>query len=299
MATGASAIRFRLDLARRCARLRYARARPMKLRHRCRRAWARSCFNALQVQLAAVSGARSRGRHRAGAARAEARYRRALVVALDLAPGMLREMRQHQRLFRRFERVCADAMRLPLADCQRRCRVQQSDVAVVRSAGPGVGRDPPRAQTRRLLCVQHFRSRHAARNSRSAWAAARTITTMSTTSWTCTRWVTALVRAGLTEPVLDVDRLCLTYPDTLALMRDLKAIGAHNVTAGRPRGLTGRGAHAAHADRLRSVSRRRATAGDVRSHLRGRVGRGGARRDPGLRGEVAHRARSDQAARSR
>jgi malonyl-CoA O-methyltransferase len=50
----------------------------------------------------------------------------------------------------------------------------------------------------------------------------------------------ALVRAGLMEPVLDVDRMQLTYPDALALMRDLKAIGAHNVTAGRPRALVGR-----------------------------------------------------------
>lgn len=50
----------------------------------------------------------------------------------------------------------------------------------------------------------------------------------------------ALVRAGLSEPVLDVDRVQLTYPDALSLMRDLKAIGAHNVTAGRPRGLLGR-----------------------------------------------------------
>ena len=44
------------------------------------------------------------------------RYRRALVIALDLAPGMLREARRHQQLWRRFERVCADALRLPLAD---------------------------------------------------------------------------------------------------------------------------------------------------------------------------------------
>jgi malonyl-CoA O-methyltransferase len=50
----------------------------------------------------------------------------------------------------------------------------------------------------------------------------------------------ALVRAGFAEPVLDVERLQLTYPDTLALMRDLKAIGAQNATRGRPRGLTGR-----------------------------------------------------------
>lgn len=50
----------------------------------------------------------------------------------------------------------------------------------------------------------------------------------------------ALVRARLADPVMDCEHITLTYPDVVALMRDLKAIGAHNVTAGRPRGLTGR-----------------------------------------------------------
>ena len=50
------------------------------------------------------------------------RYRRALVTALDLSPGMLREARRHQLPWRRFERVCADAMRLPLADALLMCR---------------------------------------------------------------------------------------------------------------------------------------------------------------------------------
>jgi malonyl-CoA O-methyltransferase len=52
----------------------------------------------------------------------------------------------------------------------------------------------------------------------------------------------ALVRSGLAEPVLDVERYTLTYATARDLMRDLKAIGAHNATAGRPRGLTGRAA---------------------------------------------------------
>ena len=34
--------------------------------------------------------------------------------------------------------------------------------------------------------------------------------------------------------------ITLTYADATSLMRDLKAIGAHNATMGRPRGLTGR-----------------------------------------------------------
>ena len=50
-----------------------------------------------------------------------------------------------------------------------------------------------------------------------------------------------LIRAGLSEPVLDVSRFTLTYPDVHGLMRDLKAIGSQNATSDRPRGLTGRG----------------------------------------------------------
>jgi malonyl-CoA O-methyltransferase len=49
-----------------------------------------------------------------------------------------------------------------------------------------------------------------------------------------------LLRAGLAEPVMDVERFTLTYADVFGLMRDLKAIGAHNAAASRPRGLTGR-----------------------------------------------------------
>jgi malonyl-CoA O-methyltransferase len=50
----------------------------------------------------------------------------------------------------------------------------------------------------------------------------------------------AVMQAGLCEPVLDLERTQLTYPDVLSLMRDLKAIGAHNVAAARTRGLTPR-----------------------------------------------------------
>jgi malonyl-CoA O-methyltransferase len=46
--------------------------------------------------------------------------------------------------------------------------------------------------------------------------------------------------AGLAEPVLDVDRLEVTYADVAGLARDLRAAGAVNVALGRRRGLTGR-----------------------------------------------------------
>jgi malonyl-CoA O-methyltransferase len=166
------------------------------------------------------------------------RYRRALVVALDMAPGMLREAQRRQHLFRRFERVCADAMRLPFAD---------SSVDVVFSSLMLQWCDPLDvvfAEVRRVLKPEGFFAfstfgPDTLKELRSAWAAVDGYSHVN-------QFVDmhdigeALVRAGLMEPVLDVDRIQLTYSDTLMLMRDLKTIGAHNVTAGRSRGLTGR-----------------------------------------------------------
>ncbi len=51
----------------------------------------------------------------------------------------------------------------------------------------------------------------------------------------------ALTRAGFSAPVLDVMHYTLTYDSVESVMRDLKAIGAHNATAGRAKGLTGKG----------------------------------------------------------
>ena len=48
------------------------------------------------------------------------------------------------------------------------------------------------------------------------------------------------VRAGLTERVMDVDTLRVTYRDTASLVADLRACGAANVAAGRRTTLTGR-----------------------------------------------------------
>jgi malonyl-CoA O-methyltransferase len=50
-----------------------------------------------------------------------------------------------------------------------------------------------------------------------------------------------LVGAGFADPVMDMEQLTLTYADAVALMRELKQIGATNATRGRPHGLMGRG----------------------------------------------------------
>jgi malonyl-CoA O-methyltransferase len=166
------------------------------------------------------------------------RYPRALVVALDLAAGMLREARRNQPLWRRFARVCGDALRLPLQD---------GSVDLVFSSLMLQWCEPLEAafaEVRRVLRPEGFFAfstfgPDTLKELRSAWTQADGYNHVN--GFVDMHDVgDALVRAGLTEPVLDVERLVLDYADALALMRDLKAIGAHNATAGRPRALTGR-----------------------------------------------------------
>ena len=166
------------------------------------------------------------------------RYPRALVIALDIAPGMLREAQRRQRLWRRFARVCADALRLPLAG---------ESVDLVFSSLVLQWCEPLEAalaEVRRVLKPAGFFAfstlgPDTLKELRAAWAQVDGHTHVN-------RFLDVhdvgerCGRSGLTEPVLDVDRIELAYPDTLTLMRDLKSIGAHNATAGRPRTLLGR-----------------------------------------------------------
>jgi malonyl-CoA O-methyltransferase len=167
------------------------------------------------------------------------RYRGARVIALDVSMAMLREARRQQRWLRRFQRVCADAVRLPFATASvdllysnlmlQWCDDLDAVLAEIRRVLRPHG----------LLTFSTF-GPDTLIELRKAWRAADGHVHVN-------RFLDmhdigdALVRAGLAEPVLDVERYTLTYDDTTSLMRDLKAIGAHNVTAGRPAGLTGRG----------------------------------------------------------
>lgn len=49
-----------------------------------------------------------------------------------------------------------------------------------------------------------------------------------------------LVHAGYADPVMDMEPFTLTFERVRDLMRDLKSIGAHNATAGRPASLSGK-----------------------------------------------------------
>jgi malonyl-CoA O-methyltransferase len=78
-----------------------------------------------------------------------------------------------------------------------------------------------------------------------------------------------LVHGGFADPVMDMETLTLTYDDVKSLMRDLKAIGAHNATQGRPGALSAKStllAVASHYDTLRREGKLPATFEVVYGH---------------------------------
>ncbi len=185
------------------------------------------------------------------------RFPRALVVAADLAPGMLVQAghllgwreRGPARWFggslgawigARFERLGADACALPLRAGSidlvfSNLMLQWCDdpaepfAELVRVMAPGAA-----------LAFSTF-GPSTLRELRAAWAAVDSSPHVH-------RFLDmhdvgdALLRAGFEQPVLDVDTHELAYASVRDLMSDLKTLGASNAARGRARGLTGRGA---------------------------------------------------------
>jgi len=166
------------------------------------------------------------------------RFARATVIGVDLAEGMLRAARRQQGWLRRFERVCADVERLPFADASIDLAFCNLTLQWLTLPDRGLAEIGRVLRPDGWLYFSTFGPDTLA-ELRAAWAAVDHYTHVN-------RFVDmhdlgeALTRSGFADPVLDVERFTLTYPDLRSLMRDLKAIGAHNVNAGRPRGLMGR-----------------------------------------------------------
>lgn len=187
------------------------------------------------------------------------RYRDALVVGIDLAPGMLREAGQRLgwrerwlggrlvgRRSARFERVAGDAYRLPLADRSIGLVFSSLMLQWCDDLGAALAEIHRVLEPGGLLLFSSF-GPATLHELRAAWAAVDDAPHVN-------RFLDmhdvgdALLRAGLEQPVLDTDTHELQYDTVLELMRDLQRIGANNVAAGRRRGLTGRRALAAMAD---------------------------------------------------
>lgn len=175
-----------------------------------------------------------------GAAALKRAYPRAAVTAADLSAQMLEQARRHSRLWRPIRCIEADARSLPIESATVDLVFTNLMLQWVQPL------DDALAEIRRvlkpggLLLASSF-GPQTLQELRAAWAAADA--EVHVNDFIDMHDVgSALQRAGFSEPVLDVDRHLRHYADAAALMRGIKAIGAHNVHAARRRGLTGRAA---------------------------------------------------------
>lgn len=166
------------------------------------------------------------------------RYRRARVLQLDIAHAMLRHARKRTwRWFSRQQFVQADACRLPLAPASLDFVFSNLMLQWI---------DDPQQVFRELgSCLRpggliQFASfgPDTLQELRASWAAADSAPHVN-------QFIDmhdlgdALVQAGFTDPVMEVEHFHLTYRDAYALMRELQQLGAQNGLIQRRRSLTG------------------------------------------------------------
>lgn len=188
--------------------------------------------------------------HGAGASALAGRYPRARVLAVDTSPAMLAAARR--RCGTLADWLCADAERLPLP-------ARAAELVFANMLLPWCRPERLFAEAARILDVSGlFMFSTLGPDSlgqlRRAWAGADDSIHVHG-FFDMHDLGDLLVGAGLAEPVLDVDRIELTYTDVRSLVGDLRASGGINVAAGRRRGLTGRGRWDAFEQALLSGSR--------------------------------------------
>ncbi|HET9679304.1 MAG TPA: malonyl-ACP O-methyltransferase BioC [Gammaproteobacteria bacterium] len=170
------------------------------------------------------------------------RWPKAKIIGLDLAFSMLQQARDKRSWFDRLRRpsnlVCANSAQLPFAKSSVDC-IFSSLMLQWCDDLDQVLREFRRIIKPNGLFIFASFGPDTLKELRAAWAAVDQATHVN-------QFIDmhdvgdALIRAGFDQPVLDVDPFTLTYPTARHLMRDLKQIGAHNVNAGRARGLTGK-----------------------------------------------------------
>lgn len=169
--------------------------------------------------------------------------RRSDVVAVDLALPMLRAARAKSRFWKPIHAVQADAQSLPFADAAFELVFSNLCLQWVADLPRALG-ELRRVMREGGLMVFSTFGPDTLVELREAFAAAGIAPPLS--PFAAIQQVgDALVAQGFRNPVIERDVYTLTYADTGALMRELKAIGATDARAERPRGLAGKGRHRA------------------------------------------------------
>jgi len=182
------------------------------------------------VDLGSASGAGSRA--------LATRFRRARVVSIDFSAGMLQAGIRRQGWFSRVRQVQADARHLPLRSGIADLAVANLLLPYLHDSSAALG-EANRVLRRDGLFLFATLGPSSLALLREAWAEIDQQAHVAPFA-DMHNVGDALVRAGLRDPVLDVEELKITYRDTGALMADLTAAGARNTLVSRQQGLTGK-----------------------------------------------------------
>ncbi len=190
-----------------------------------------------------------------GASLLRARFPRADVIGLDLAQAMLRQalLRQRGGVWEQlrarlipgtphFQALCGDLEQLPLARAS--LDMVWSSLALQWVGGGAAGllasfKDMHRVlRPGGLLIFASFgpdtlKELRAASSGLDGYQHVNRFIDMHDVG-------DALVHAGFSNPVMEMEQITLTYSDLAALLRDLKQIGAHTVLEDRRAGLMGK-----------------------------------------------------------
>ena len=170
------------------------------------------------------------------------RYKGCEVLALDLAPAMLTLARRRfstlDQWFGKQRFICGDADHLPLADNSVDMIISNFAIQWCSDLDQTFTEFQRVLKPNGLLLFTIF-GPDTLKELRQAW---RTVDdAIHVNSFIDMHDIgDAMMRAKFSDPVMDTERLTLTYKDGMAVMRDLKAMGAHNVSAGRNHALTGK-----------------------------------------------------------
>lgn len=196
------------------------------------------------LDLGAASGQSSRALKR--------RYPKAQVIAADLSERMLREARTEQQLLRRFARVAMDANALALKDAS--VDLAFSNLMLAWCNDPDqVFRETARVLRPEGLFMFTSLGPDTLREVRESFRSVDSRTHVH-------RFIDmhdvgdALMRTGFAEPVMDTERLTITYRSADALFRELKSTGATNSAHGRSHSLQGRATLRSVCEQLESQS---------------------------------------------
>jgi malonyl-CoA O-methyltransferase len=173
------------------------------------------------------------------------RYPAAHIIAFDIALAMLRQARAREPWWRALpglraplSQVAGDAERLPFATASLDMIWSNLALQWVNDL-PGTLKDMQRALTPGGLLMFSTFGPDTLKELRAAYAGSG--------HTHVNRFIDMhdigdmLTGARYADPVVDMEMFTVTYDDVRELMRDLKAIGAHNVTQGRPHALSGKG----------------------------------------------------------